>query len=215
MTKHKNYIILAPHIDDEAIGCGGYILNNKNKSNFYVVYFSSGSQKEKREREAKESCKVLGIKRAFFLRLTEFEIHRTNNLLKKLHKIYNLTGAEYIVLPHYGESDRDHRIVYNVGKLSLWTYNSKYFGLPIKNRIKGLICYEVHVPMQRYAFVEDISNVIEKKVESIKKFVSQIKKSDITSAIVGLNKYRAVMNGTGKFAEVFQIEDENKYSNPE
>ena len=47
MLRYKNYIILAPHIDDEVIGCGGYVLNNKNIANFYVVYFSSGSKKEK------------------------------------------------------------------------------------------------------------------------------------------------------------------------
>lgn len=214
LPKNKKYIILAPHIDDEVMGCGGYILNNKNKSDFYVIYFSSGSNKKEREKEARASCKNLGIKRAFFLRLTEFEIYKTNKLLKTLHKIFNSIKADYIFLPHENESDKDHKAVYDLGKLSLWTFNSKYFGLSIKNKIKGLICYEVHTPMQRYTFIEDISKVMEQKIDSLKKFKSQIKKNNLISAIIGLNGYRAIMNGTGNFAEVFKIEDENKHSNP-
>jgi len=210
---NKQCIILAPHIDDEVIGCGGYILNNSSKVDFHVIYFSSGSPKKGRELEAKRSSKILGIKTVTFLRMKEFEIFKTNKILKQLHKLYNLKRAEIIFLPHEEESDKDHKAVYEIGKLSLWTYNTKYFNIPIKKKIKKLICYEVHSPMKRYSFIEDITPNINIKIKALEQFKSQNKKSDLINAIMGLNLYRAIMNGKGKFAEVFKIEDGNKCSN--
>jgi hypothetical protein len=68
--------------------------------------------------------------------------------------------------------------------------------------------------MQRYSFLEDISVVMSKKIEALEQFGSQNKKSNLPDAIRGLNRYRAIMNGTGDYAEVFKTEDENKCSNP-
>ena len=61
-TKNK-ILVIAPHPDDEIIGCGGTIAKAiENNNNVYIQYLSSGDRIEKRrEEEAKKVCSYMKI----------------------------------------------------------------------------------------------------------------------------------------------------------
>ncbi len=68
-----NVLVIAPHPDDEVIGCGGTIAKAvKNEDKVFVQYLSSGDSIEKtREKEAGKVCSFLGISDHQFLRLKD------------------------------------------------------------------------------------------------------------------------------------------------
>ena len=77
-----NVLVIAPHPDDESIGCGGALcLHSRRGDRSSVVYLTSGELGLKhlprhdawltREREAAQAAKILGIARMFFLRLAD------------------------------------------------------------------------------------------------------------------------------------------------
>src|SRR5262249_21043885 len=78
-------VIIAPHPDDEAIGCGGAIcLHRKRGDPVHVVFLTSGERgtpgvsqetaRSVREAEAREAGKVLVLDGMVFLRLPDLAL---------------------------------------------------------------------------------------------------------------------------------------------
>src|SRR5512132_2059528 len=108
-------LILAPHPDDEAIGCGGVVsLHAKRGDVVHAVFLTSGElglkkfPREKawaiREGEAHASCKVLGIREPQFLRLTDWMMgDHIEETATKLISVLEHLQPEMIYLPHPNE----------------------------------------------------------------------------------------------------------------
>ena len=82
-NKGIQVLTIAPHPDDESIGCGGTLcLHAGRGDSIAVVYLTSGELGLKhlprnkawltREREAEKAARILGIARRFFLRLPDW-----------------------------------------------------------------------------------------------------------------------------------------------
>src|SRR5215203_5449897 len=78
-----NVLVLAPHPDDEAIGCGGTLIRHaKQGDRVTAVFLTSGELGLKhlapdlawsiREREAQEAARVLGLADLRFLRCPDW-----------------------------------------------------------------------------------------------------------------------------------------------
>ena len=64
--------------------------------------------------------------------------------------------------------------------------------------------YEVWTPLQQYDHAEDISATMRRKLRAIRCHASQLVRFRYDHAMRGLNRYRGVMAGDARFAEVFQ-----------
>lgn len=75
----KKILVIAPHPDDEVLGCGGFILNRIKEGNkVYVIFLGYLGGKE-REIEANEVKKKAGINSISFLNVKEpFEFSNKN-----------------------------------------------------------------------------------------------------------------------------------------
>ncbi len=216
-----NILVVAPHGDDEVIGCGGTIVKHHKKGDgIWVVYITAGwsgipkkrIKKEAikiREEEVKKACKILGVRRAFFLREEDRNISVTRKLIQKLVKVIRMIKPEIIYVPHPEEQDYEHRITYQITKEASWLSRSPYFpnlGKPISS-IRFIYLYEVWTPMRDYLIKEDITRVVGIKIKALSAYKSQLKYLNLINAINGLNTYRGSMaSPTKKFAEVFQVE---------
>lgn len=197
-------MVIAPHPDDEILGCGGTIAKAiKNGREVNVIYLSSGdSIEDTREKEALAVGRFLGLKQQFFFRLKDQTFVVNSENVSKLVKVLQNIKPEYVFVNHSEDSDFEHKIAYQLVCESHWKCN-----LTLKDgaKIKGLVLYEVHKPLSTYNLVENITPFIDIKMKAMKLYKSQISKSRIDLGMIGLNNFRGTMNEDCGYAEVFQI----------
>ncbi len=200
----KRVLIVAAHPDDEVLGCGGTICKLVEAGNqVSILYLSSGDNIESiREEEAKEACKFLNINSYFFLRLkgSEFVVKQEN--INQIISVFSEIKPQIIYVNHDEDADFEHLTANKLVSESLWRYNA----LASKdNRIMALVLYEVHKPMSSYNLIEDVSIEMDKKMNAMTIYSSQLKTTRWDLAIKGLNQYRGLLHDNLKYAEVFQI----------
>ena len=217
--KPMSILVVAPHHDDEVIGCGGTIANvTRNGHQVDVLYMTAGNVGipgverseaiKKREAEAQQACMILGVHKPIFLRHPDRELEYSIALVKEIVQILRNGPYDGLVFPHPDEKDRDHRVTHEIVGEASWVASSKYFpelGEPVQ--LKTILMYEVWTPMQVYNTQYDISDTFETKRDALVKYASQLT-AEQANRILGLNTYRAAMLGSEKIAvEVFRYYD--------
>lgn len=204
----KNILVVAPHPDDESIGCGGVIcLHRERGDRVAVAVLTSGERalshlpalvaRSIREAEVEQAGELLGVTQIDFLRLPDLGLLRSvDRAAQQLSEILRARMPDMIYLPHPEESHIDHMAANPIVRSSLAHLRSSY-GSPV---LRG---YEVWTPLTWYSHVEDITPVMKQKLRAIRRHQSQIRLYRHDSAARGLARYRGVMTNQGEYAEVF------------
>jgi N-acetylglucosamine malate deacetylase 1 len=199
-----NVLVIAPHPDDEAIGCGGAIcLHVKRGDRVSAVFLTSGElglkhfPKEKawkiREAEAEKASEVLGISSLTFLRQGDWYLgDQIKQASASLKPILKKAAPDLIYLPHEGEWHPDHKAAAPIVCAALGRE---------KTTLRG---YEIWSPITEYDHYENISSVMDRKIRAVRCHRSQMKEFPYDRAIAGLNQYRGIIAAKAKFAEAFQ-----------
>ena len=202
-----NVLVIAPHPDDESIGCGGAICRHTDDGDrVTAVFLTSGELGLKhlareaawqtREAEAKAAAKILGIAEMYFLRQPDWMLaEAAAPAATAVAKILNSETPQLIYVPHAREWHPDHKAAGEILKQSI--ANS---GIATPE-IRG---YEVWTPLSDYTVVVDISAVMPRKLAAIRCHVSQLADLDYAHAAQSLNAFRGVMAARVPFAEVFE-----------
>jgi N-acetylglucosamine malate deacetylase 1 len=202
-----NILVIAPHPDDEALGCGGSICKHTGRGDrVAVVFLTSGElglkhyPSEKawkiREGEAKRAAKTLRLSSVEFLRLPDWTSdEHINRGGKLLAPILEREKPVRIYLPHPNEWHPDHQAALPILRAA---------AKRAKLKAGDLRGYEVWTPISVADHVEDISREMPRKLRALRAHRSQLREFDYERAIRGLNQYRGVTSGRCRFAEVFQ-----------
>jgi N-acetylglucosamine malate deacetylase 1 len=201
-------LVLSPHPDDEAIGCGGTLnMHAVNGDDIYTIFLTSGERgghglsKEEttiiREQEARVATAVLGIQKIDFWHERNGALRATKNLISKLSQVIVEWKPNYIYVPHNNEMHPDHRGAARLLRLSLCS-------LPVKNEI-DVRMFEVWTPLSSMDEIIDITPYIKTKIKAIRKYKSQCRYVKFDEAILGLNRYRGEFHSWpgGDYAEIF------------
>lgn len=208
-------MIVAPHHDDEIIGCGGKIIQEINKNNeVHVVVLTSGgltkgnfkiSERNKREEETLNALKFIGVNKCnvHFLRFKERDnfVNLSNAL--KLSKLINNYLINEIYFPHELEQDFDHKNAYYLTRQAIFLSRECLY--PLKPTIRATFEYEVWTPIQSFQKVVNISDIAKLKHDALKQYTSQNEIFHLSTGILGLNRYRGFQCGC-VYAEVFKTE---------
>lgn len=201
-----NILILAPHPDDEAIGCGGTICRHADNGDRVVsVFLTSGELGLKnispaeawatREREAQCAAKILGIAESIFLRLPDWFLGDcVQEAAQKFRPILERESPELIYLPHANDGHPDHQAALPVLRVAL-------IGTSIAPVLKT---YEVWTPLSEVDHVEDITALMPRKLRALRCHRSQLNDFDYARAVRGLNAFRGALAAKCRYAEVFQ-----------
>lgn len=201
-----NVLVIAPHPDDECIGCGGTVCRHVQRGDaVHVVFLTSGELGLKslpreqawniRENEARAAARILRVQSTSFLRLPDWMMSDDPAAVSRgLEPILNHLPPQLIFLPHPGEWHPDH-------KVCLPALRAALRATAIKPRLLG---YEVWTPLSEFQHVENITEVMPAKLRALRKHQSQISDWDYVRAVRGLNEFRGVMAGRCRYAEVFQ-----------
>lgn len=211
-------MVISPHHDDEVIGCGGTIYRHKQKDDQVAVVFMmagwSGIPWEPDhqvaasiiQEEAKNAGSTLGIDTIKELNLEDRNLSM-GSALKPLITAIREESPDIIYLPYALDGDLEHRLTSEIGRQAIWMASSDYLPeLGLKaGPIKNVFGYEVWRPMATYNLVIDITTAVNIKLAALNRYQSQLKTKDWQDAALGLNRFRGVTSGKGKYAEVYEV----------
>jgi LmbE family N-acetylglucosaminyl deacetylase len=195
-------LVLAPHPDDEVLGCGGLIARSlASGCAVTVVVVSDGAgagDPARREQESRAAAQVLsrdGSPPALqFWRLRDRALGADPQLVARLRHLLSTVGADTVLLPSPFEVHPDHRA------LCLATLHALR---AVPDSVE-VWCYEVGQPLLPDALI-DISPVLDLKCNAIACFGSQLALQSYDEQLLALNRYRAyTLGATVSHAEAFQ-----------
>lgn len=212
-------LVIAPHPDDEILGVGGTIAKHTDHGDEVTIcivtkgcapLFSLESV-EKVRGECREADKFLGVKETVFLdfpaaMLEKIPRHELNDAFVRL--VQDLR-PETVYIPHRGDMQLDHKMVVDALMVAL---RPKY-----KHKVNRILAYETmsetgwDIPNSANEFIptayNDISRFLERKLEALKFFRSQLSEyPDARSieAVKALALYRGAMINM-RAAEAFHV----------
>ncbi len=175
-------LIIAPHPDDAELGMGGGILKMLSAGwKIGVLDLTNGEPTpfgsvQKRAEETAAATQVLGLTWRDNLNLPNRSLEPTLDARKKLAGVFRQLRAKWLFAPYWEDAHPDHLAATQLVEAArFWAKLSKTDmpGEPFHpERIFNYYC--VHLKMHANpAFVLDISDVWEKKLESIRCYESQ------------------------------------------
>lgn len=185
-------LVIAPHPDDESIGCAGIMA--KNSKNFSVICLTHGNDERKNEFE--NAMNILNVDRKI-LNIKDKHILEDYETFKTI----DFKGFNYVFIPYIYDQHNDHKAV--SVHLNQYLKENKTANFKI-------VFYEVWSTMNMPNAFVDISNVVDIKKEAINCHKSQVSEKDYTTKILGLNEYRGMLNNIG-FAEAFTVLDKKDF----
>ena len=214
---NNKVLIIAPHPDDEVLGCGGIIKKyTKSGDQVYVLVITRGNPKLYTEakivnirKEAVEAHTFLGVIETKFLEFyaPELDVTPQAEVSRAMSEFIRLKEINILFLPHRGDIHHDHRAVFNAGLVA---------SRPVNNcPVKCIYTYETlsetewAAPFGDDAFIPNhfvnIKAEFEDKIKAFSYFKSQIRpfpNTRSTEVIEALAKFRGATVGCMR-AEAF------------
>lgn len=213
-------MIIAVHPDDETLGCGGTILKHicNNDEVCWLTLtdvlneYGYSNMDIKREHEVVEKVNnAYGFKEIFNLGFPAGNIHLISfeKIISKISEVINKIKPEIIYMPNRSDVHTDHQISVK----AIWSC-TKAFRYPF---IKKILMYEcvsetdAAPALPENVFIpnvfSDISDHIEKKIEILKLYDSEIGEPPFSRSIENIKalaRYRGSTVNT-QFAEAFML----------
>jgi len=214
-----NVFVIAPHPDDEVLGCGGMIAKRVAAGDKVVVYIVTRGYAplfdqaliEKGREEAVKANRLLGVKRLLFgsQPASELSTIPQHKLTEELLIAIQSEMPDEVYIPHRGDIHLDHKAVADAAMVAL---RPKY-----SHRVKRVYAYEVpsetgwDIPNEGNAFIptvyEDITETAFLKLEALRIYESQeepFPKARSIKAVEALARYRGTTVGV-EAAEAFAL----------
>jgi len=203
-------LVIAPHADDETLGCGGTLALLKQKGCQIKVVFVTDSAgagslgKDAatiRRRESIAALAILGIDDIEHLNEPDGSFHNSSCFENKIDNLLNNFNPDWLFLPSMLDYHRDH-IAIGHAVLCCWRNN--------RSQCRAFV-YEIWCPLPATSIV-DISSVIDLKKQAIACYELPLSHCDYLSASIGLASYRGLYlakKAKTNYAEAF-IEAEKK-----
>ena len=182
-------LVLAPHPDDEVLGCAGAIMRHVERSDPVKVVvltdgaFGAGNRQaevtRRREAESREAGKILGYGEPEFWRIPDRGLAGWQELSGELTRVINEFSPEWVYIPSWWEIHPDHVAV------ARGVTDALRQGF-ISAR---LAMYEVGMPLQPNCLL-DITELLERKRVAIACFGSQLVRQAYDAQILALNRFR-------------------------
>jgi LmbE family N-acetylglucosaminyl deacetylase len=189
-------LVLAPHPDDESIGCGGLLLKFPSQCDVAVLtdgrYGGLSGQSETntiatRKLELEKAMVYAGVKNYLFLGVEDGKLSKNFAKFSAL----DTNGYDAIFCPAPGDNHPDHACIYE-------------FLLRLKPQAK-IFAYEVWSALSRPSHYLDVSGVVEGKKKLIAFYKSQVAQVDYASKAIGLNCFRGLLPYSAvQYAEAYQ-----------
>ena len=197
----KSMVVIAPHQDDEAIGCGGALaLQVRSGRNASIVLLQDGGDEHeslghtraemtaRRNAESTRCAAVLGIEPPAFLNHVNLTAEESR-ASEELERIIRERRADAVFVPFVLDGHPDHRTANSITAAAL-----RGISWPVRvfqYEVWGLCIPNVLLP---------IDDVIDDKIRMLQCFELANKAIDYVGSTKGLNMYHSRMLGAGECA---------------
>lgn len=187
VLKTDRILVVAPHPDDESVGCGGLLALYGPQCDVLLLTDgrrgvpADGSKTEAetaaiREAEFEAAAAFFGVRKTIRLRLPDGSLREHGFAGSQV----DLRPYDVVFVPNRAERHPDHAAAYRIVKKLC------------KRQRAGaeLLEYEVWSPIAAPNRFLDISDVMERKLAGIRFYESQVKELNYEALATGLNAYR-------------------------
>lgn len=206
----RKVLVLAPHPDDETIGCGGSMALHADAGDpVKVVLLTNGAKGDTlkvydkedyvalRQSEAVRACASLGVGDMEFWGEEDRALAGSRTALLRLKKLFEEYQPELVYAPSILEFHPDHRaaclLLYQV--------------IRCEPRGFEVAFYEVGQPLRVNALI-DITQVLPQKGRALEAYESQCRERPYGEMSLALNRYRSMtLSGESTHAEGFFLCD--------
>lgn len=140
----KNILIIAPHPDDEVLGCGGMMKKfSEEGHHIFVLIATRGTPSKysddriaKGRLDALNAHAILGVKETFFFEYhaPELDLVSLSDISESIYNLIKKLNIEVLFIPHRGDIHNDHRVIFNASLVA---------ARPVGNyTVKSIYCYE-------------------------------------------------------------------------
>jgi len=140
----RNFLVVAPHPDDEVLGCGGVIkkLTSSGHDVFVLIVSKGKADMYSEERiinvrhEALKAHEILNVTKTIFLDFPAPDLDTVPNsqISDSISKAVNEFKIDTVFLPHKGDLHHDHKAVFSAGLVACRQVNG--------NQVKKVFSYE-------------------------------------------------------------------------
>jgi N-acetylglucosamine malate deacetylase 1 len=217
-------LAIAPHPDDETLGCGGALIRHKAEGDdIYWLIITGISQESgwqekvvnKRDNEIDAVAEKYGFSDVFNLRLTTTKMDTLpiSDLIGEISKVYNKVEPDIIYMPYAYDVHTDHQIIAKALQSTL-----KWFRYPY---IKKVLMYETPSETE-FNFADknvfkpnvfvNISNYLDDKIETMKIYESEMANFPFPRSEKTMRSLAAFRGSQSGFeaAEAFELVYERK-----
>lgn len=198
-------LVLAPHPDDEVLGCGGAVLRHIERGDCVrVVIVTDGAYGVKdaddryaltRKTESIRAAETLGYGNPIFWSLPDRGLAYGESLIARILDCIEEFSADFVYAPSWWEIHPDHIALALAAAEAI-----RRCERPI-----ALAMYEVGVPLHPNTLL-DITDLADRKQAAIACFQSQLSKQPYDRHIAALNRYRTyTLPQSVKSAEAFHL----------
>ncbi len=190
----RRVLVLAPHPDDETLGCGGSLaLHDKAGDPIKIVFLTNGAKGDStgkieknrymalRQSEAERACECMGVSELEFWPYEDRSLAGARGALSRMVDLLNDYRPQLVYAPSPLEIHPDHRAACFL----------------LCDALRGgdfsfeVAFYEVGQPICVNALV-DITPVLPQKNKAINQYKSQLKERPYGEITLGLNRFRSM-----------------------
>ena len=179
-------LVVAPHPDDEILGCGGTLLRRKAEGGTLAWLIVSGmtegegwslQQIRQRDEEIAKVASMVGFDEVFNLRLPPARLDELpkGSLVSAFSAVFKSFAPEEVLVPHRGDVHSDHRVTYEAVAAC-----AKWFRYPSVRRVLAYEAVsETEFGLSRETafqpnFFVDIGVYLERKLEIMTVYDSEL-----------------------------------------
>ena len=212
----RSVVVLAPHMDDEVIGCGGAVRRHVLAgARVTVVFLTDGRQDglglyagsgltpaqvrdagdqlvATRRGESERAAAILGVGELVFLDGQDGALESDERIVAGLAEVLERVRPELVYLPSLLDTHLDHWMTNVVYLACLERAGTGLAGCRMRQ-------YEVWTPLIPNLII-DIESVLGDKTRALEQFESQLPLLDVVGSSLALARYRSIYHAAGRGA---------------
>jgi LmbE family N-acetylglucosaminyl deacetylase len=215
----KRVLVVAPHPDDETLGCGGTLMRLHQQGAELAWLIVTGISEEygwtaervqQRDEEIDQVAKLMGFSEVFNLQLptTRLDTLSMQELINQFSVVFKAFEPEQLFLPNRSDAHTDHRVVYDAAAAC-----TKWFRYPSIRRVLayetlsetgfGIGAESVFDPN----YFVDITGFLERKLHVMAVYQSELGTFPFPRSVEAIRALAAVRGVASGFvaAEAFQL----------
>jgi LmbE family N-acetylglucosaminyl deacetylase len=200
----RRALVIAPHPDDETLGCGGTLARLAPTCDVHVLLVTNGDgggglppeTSAIRKQEMAAAVRTLGIANdVLHLDEPDGRFDDTSTFRQALAAIVQRLQPDWVFLPWLGDSHPDHSRISRASSEVLR-----------RSGVDQVLYYETWNPVPA-THVVDITSVLETKKAAVLCHATALKYGNYLDAMLGLNAYRALYlpPGERRWAEAYAV----------